>query len=1031
MSIGEDTARTARLIESLLESISEKIIFLASKKSEKKGFLECACYFYRVSVVLMEIQTAETESVLISSTDILESLSDSIDEAKNIIEKYQESNGEESATNLSSSIEEELEGIVKQIGENLQSIPESTFDDQEYAGRVVQSLSKEMLNAKFGDSKSDIPEIVQHTKQTPSGSKTLETMSEQIETDLYPTDPEVSYGSCLISSESKVTEIESSPSQSTYNSSQRNYGRLTESLSMLPQVTQFIEPPYQAFICPLTKEIMEDPVTIETGITCERKAVTEWFERFINPDEIYCPVTGQKLKPGVSSNIALKTIIEEWISDKVEVVEAALSAICTLLDDKVDVEKSLSTLSEMNGDGWKEYNKVKVCEAGILQLLDKFLVYRDKDVRYEVLELLHKMAEDSNAGKEMIARTINISCIIKLLPSSHQQLRHAALLVLLELSTSQHACERIGTATGGILMLITSKYNRDINAFASETAEQILKQLEKFPDNIKRMAENGLLEPLLNHLAEGTEDVQVAMATYLVEIVIGHDKKTYVAEKASPALIRLVQSENTEARRVAFKALAQISLYHPNSQILVESGIVKIMVEEMFTKRMFSDLMNSRNEAATVLANILESGLAHEGFQVNTHGHTLASDYFVYNIIHMLKNSSPDELNIDLIRILLSLSKSSNTMATIVSVIKETDASFALIELINNPHEDLGVEAIKLLIALSPYIGHTLSERLCKTRGLPENLIQCPTEASHILERHAVSAKFLAKLPQQNLTLNLALVSDSVVSKILNAIHLIQRSGTRTSRYATDYLEGLVGILARFTATLYEPQMLYLAINHNLTSVFAELLMKTSSDEVQRLSATGLENLSSATPTLSRPPQTRSTKFMATLSMPRSLSIGSSRKKQIQICPIHRGVCSSKSTFCLVEANTVTKLVACLQSDKVEVVEAALSAICTLLDDKVDVEKSLSTLSEMNVVQHVLDAVKEHKKETLLQKAFWMIDKFLTRGGDKYALGISQDRMLTGMLVGAFHREDGNTREMAENILRRLDKMPSFSTYIV
>lgn len=522
----------------------------------------------------------------------------------------------------------------------------------------------------------------------------------------------------------------------------------------------------------------------------------------------------------------------------------------------------------------------------------------------------------------------------------------------------------------------------------------------------------------------------MVMAAYLVEIDIGHEKKTYVAEKACPALIKLVQSENTEARRAAFKALAHISLYHPNNQILVEIGIIKIMVEEMFTKRMFSDLRNSRNEAATILANILESGVEHETFEVNTHGHTLGSDYFVYNIIQMLKNSSPDDLNIDLIRILISLSKSPRAMETIVSVIKETDASFAMIELINNPHEELGVGALKLLIALTPFIGHTLSERLCKTRGQPENLIQCPVEANQITEKHAVSAKLLAKLPHQNLTLNLALVSESIVSKILHAIHLIQRSGTRASRYATDFLEGLVGILVRFTTTLYESQMMYLAKNHDLASVFADLLMKTSSDEVQRLSATGLQNLSSTTMTLSRPPQARNTKFMASLSMPRSFSIRSSKKKQIEICAIHRGVCSAKNTFCLVEANAVTKLLACLQSDKVEVVESALSAICTLLDDKVDVEKSISMLSGMNAVQLILNAVKEHKKESLMQKAFWMIDKFLIRGGEKYASDISQDRMLSGMLVSAFHRGDGNTRQMAENILRRLDKMPSFSIYM-
>ncbi|VVA94543.1 unnamed protein product [Arabis nemorensis] len=972
----------------------------------------------------MEIQKGE--SAVICSNDVLESLSESIDAAKNLIEKSQESNGPESTTDLTS-VETGLEGVVKQMGETLQSIPESTFAEEEYIGVVIQSLSNEMQNANIGDGSKN--EIIQNVQQEISARPPPELVSEQIETDLYPTDPEFSYESYISESQSQMSEIPDIPSQSTNVSSQRKYASLSESLSMLPQVTQFMEPPYQAFICPLTKEIMEDPVTTETGVTCERKAVTEWFDRFENPDEISCPITGENMTTRLSANVVLKTIIQEWIvrneAARIKVAHAALS----LGGSESMVIEALRDL-QMTCEG-KEYNKVQVREAGIIPLLDRYLTYRSKDVRYELLQLLRMLAEeDTDDGKEMIVKTITMSCVIKLLGSSHQSVRHAALVLLRELSKSQHACEKIGTATGAILMLVTLKYNNKFDAFASETADQILRDLEKFPDNIKQMAESGLLEPLLTHMAEGSEETQVVMASYLVEIDVGHEKKPYVAEKACPALVGLVQSENIEARRAAFKALAHISLYHPNNQILVEVGIIKIMVEEMFTKRNFSDLMNSRNEAATILANILESGLEHETFEVNTHGHTLGSDYFVYNIINMLKNSSPDDLNIDLIRILLSLSKSPKAMATIVSVIKETDASFAMIELINNPHEELGVGALKLLIALTPYIGHTLSERLCKTRGQPENLIQCPAEANQITEKHAVSAKLLANLPHQNLTLNLALVNESIVSEILHAIHLIQRSGTRTSRYATDFLEGLVGILVRFTTTLYEPQMMYLARNHDLTSVFVDLLMKTSSDEVQRLSATGLENLSSITMTLSRPPQTRSTKFMGSLSMPRSFSLRSSKKKPIEICAIHMGVCSAKNTFCLVEANAVTQLLVCLESDKVEVVESALSAICTLLDDKVDVEKSLSMLSGMNAVQLILNAVKEHKKESLLQKAFWMIDKFLIRGGEKYAFGISQDRMLSGMLVSAFHRGDGNTRQMAENILRRLDKMPSFSTYI-
>lgn len=524
----------------------------------------------------------------------------------------------------------------------------------------------------------------------------------------------------------------------------------------------------------------------------------------------------------------------------------------------------------------------------------------------------------------------------------------------------------------------------------------------------------------------GSEEIQMEMASYLGEIALGNDSKTYVAEKASPTLIQMVHRGNTLSRSAAFKALAQISSYSSNARILTKAGIIQVMAEEMFTRRIYDEPMNSRNEAAAILANIFEAGIEFQNLQVNTHGHKITSDYVLYNIIHMLKNSTPDELNVNLLRIVLSLLKDPNAVNNIVSVVKESEASYTLIELINNPQEELGVAAIKLLIELSPHMGHTLVERLCKTRGQPESLI-LGHMTTQISERHAVSAKFLAKLPHQNLTLNLALLRKNTVPTVVQTINQLQISGIRTSRYASAYLEGLVAILVRLTTTMYEPEFLSLARKYNFTSLFTELLMKTSSDEVQRLSAIGLENLSEESINLSKPQQMKKSKSWKQ-ALPKFLYLGSSKKRKESICPVHRGACSSQNTFCLIDAKAVERLLACLDNENAVVVEAALSAICTLLDDKVDVEKSVSMLSEVNAIHHVLNVVKSHRGEGLWQKSFWIIERFLMKGGDKSASDISQDKLLPATLISAFHHGNGNTRQMAEKILSLLNKVPGIPT---
>lgn len=103
----------------------------------------------------------------------------------------------------------------------------------------------------------------------------------------------------------------------------------------------------------------------------------------------------------------------------------------------------------------------------------------------------------------MIATTVDLSQVIQHLTSEVEYIKHSALLLLVELSKSSYVCNKVGSVTGGILMLITLKYRQPVDAFVSEKVVEILKNLERSPNNIKIMAENGHWQPLLHHFLEG------------------------------------------------------------------------------------------------------------------------------------------------------------------------------------------------------------------------------------------------------------------------------------------------------------------------------------------------------------------------------------------------------------------------------------------------------------------------------------------------------------------------------------------------
>ncbi|KAK3155155.1 hypothetical protein QOZ80_2BG0199560 [Eleusine coracana subsp. coracana] len=817
--------------------------------------------------------------------------------------------------------------------------------------------------------------------------------------------------------------------QGMYHESHEFGGQI---FSTLPEVAEYIEPLYDAFLCPLTNEVMNDPVTTESGVTYERRAIEEYIERFVDSSEpIYCPVTKMPMQSKtMTSNVSLKSVIEEWtMRNEAMRVRIARTALSLSTADTMVLEAihELKLLAKL-----RQKNRELMHKIGVTKFVARLLDNHNAQIRCDTLELLCLLVEDEE-GKDIVGKTKAIARTVKLLSSNATDERHVAISFLLELSKSQLLLEHIGSAAGSILILTTMKINSSDDPIASEKAGAVLKNLEKCPKNIKYMAESGYLEPLQRHLVEGSEETQMEMVSYLSELVHEQELTIDITRSTSEILIKMTRSCNPMVRKAAFSVLVQLSSHHHNSMMLVNTGAVPVMIEELFIRKVDDEPANSMASAATVLANVVESGIDPDTTVVNKEGHVLTSKYSIYNFVHMLKCFMPDDLNLSIIRILLALTALAKPLTTVVSVIRENHRGHAIVELMSSPTEALSIAATRLLITLAPHIGHTIAERLCKTQGQPGKLIKSISHTGRVTQRQAASATLLSRLPYRNTSLNVALVEEHAMPTIMSVIKEMEKGTARTSRHAVPFMEGLVGALVRFTATLYSPEVLKAAMDHNLVSVFTNLLGGAAgSDEVQRLAAVGLENLSYISIKLSQPPpEELSSKKTIILKLRKDSKAHNNSKKsltqQLNICLVHRGVCTPTMTFCLLEAGAVEGLLACLENDNVRVVEAALGALCTLLDDRVDVEKSVAVLVELDAVRRVLGALRQHRQNLLWQKCFCVVEKLLEHGDDRCMREVTGDRMLPTALVSAFHRGDASTKQAAESILRRLHKMPDYS----
>ncbi|KAL3651408.1 hypothetical protein CASFOL_004410 [Castilleja foliolosa] len=65
------------------------------------------------------------------------------------------------------------------------------------------------------------------------------------------------------------------------------------------------------FMCPISMELMKDPVTILTGVTYDRKNIEKWFKSY---NKKTCPATMQPLKTlDTTPNHTLKRLIDAWL----------------------------------------------------------------------------------------------------------------------------------------------------------------------------------------------------------------------------------------------------------------------------------------------------------------------------------------------------------------------------------------------------------------------------------------------------------------------------------------------------------------------------------------------------------------------------------------------------------------------------------------------------------------------------------------------------------------------------------------------
>ncbi|XP_020113489.1 U-box domain-containing protein 44-like [Ananas comosus] len=770
---------------------------------------------------------------------------------------------------------------------------------------------------------------------------------------------------------------------------------------------------YDAFVCPLTKQIMRDPVTIETGYTFDREAILKWFRECQNNGrKLACPLTRKELRStDLNPSIALRNAIDEWTQrNEAKELDKAHRLLLSSASSEQDALRALEFVVNVS---WKRSRAVY--NGGLIPTISGLLKSGSITLRSKALEVLRIVAEENNENKEDIGAGDTIRTIVKFLLHEYIKERELAVALLCELSKSESLCEKIGGVDGAILILVGLASSKSENIVVVERAEHTLKNLEKCEKNIKQMAENGRLQPLLTKLLEGSPETQLSMALYLGELILANDVKVLVAQTAGPTLITIMTTGTVQAREATLKALNQISSNESSASVLIEAGILPPLVRDLFAVGCGRLPTRLKEMSAGVLSNLVASGADLEAVPLDDGDQTLLSEDVVHNLLHLISNTGP-AIEHRLLQVLVGLTSSPTAVSYIVSGIKSSGAVISLVQFIDAAHTDVRVAALKLLHNISPHMSIELAETLGGSSSHLGTVLDAISDNNGIAEEQAAAIGLLAELPEMDSGLTKQLFKQGAFRVVITKLLSIRDGGARSNRYIGPFQEGLVRVLSRLTYCLAEPEHIAFAKEYDLATVFAGLIEANGSDKVIIASAFALENLSQESKYLTAKPEPPKCTLLSCFSKPPSVS---------GLCRIHHGFCTAKESFCLLESRAVEKLIACLDHTNEKVVEAALAALCTLLDDTVDTVEGVYVLCEAEGIKPIFDALIQNRTEIIQKRAVWAVERFLRI--DDIAREVSGNQSVGSALVEAYRNGDYRTRQIAERALKHIERLPDFS----
>ncbi|GER56859.1 U-box domain-containing protein [Striga asiatica] len=272
------------------------------------------------------------------------------------------------------------------------------------------------------------------------------------------------------------------------------------------------------FRCPISLELMTDPVTVSTGQTYDRVSIQKWLKS----GNLICPKTGEKLtSTDLVPNASLRKLIQQFCA------EYGVSLSKSRKKNR-DISRTILPGSPSNAEAIKFL-------SGFLTVSLGFGNERQKKKAAHEIRLLAK------------SNIYNRTCLIE----------SGAIFPLLELLCSDDPAMQENAISG-------------------------LLKLSKQPKGAKSIIENGGFSLVLQVLKNGLtpESKQTAAAT-IFYLSSSHENRKLIGENKEtiPSLLELVKEGTSCGKKNSVVAIFALLFYHKNRQRAILANAVPILIK--------------------------------------------------------------------------------------------------------------------------------------------------------------------------------------------------------------------------------------------------------------------------------------------------------------------------------------------------------------------------------------------------------------------------------------------------------------------